>query len=71
VSYHPQTSLYEIVTGDLSSENSCLVKMVIESMNFSESRKFSAVGYYLETGVRTPKKNIEKSAFSYLSTGIF
>jgi len=62
--------LYEIATGDLPSENSCFVKMVIESMNFSESRKLSAVGYYLETGARTPKKNIEKSAFSYLSTGI-
>ena len=70
MSYHPQTSLYEIVTGDLSSENSCLVKMVIESMNFSEGRKFSAIGYYLDAGARTPKKNIEKSAFPYLSTGI-
>lgn len=60
---------YEIVTGDLSSENSCSVKMVIESMNFQKCRNSFCEMKYLRYRSMAPKE-YRKYAFHQFSTGI-
>lgn len=60
---------YEIVTGDLLSENSCLVKMVIESMNFQKCRNSFCEMKYLRYRGKAPKE-YRKYAFHQFSTGI-